>query len=231
MALLRWMHLRKLVPLEDLLDQLGGSPRTAAPTRAASIAPTSEARIAPTAKGSIAPTTERSIAPTSQAGIAPTAKESVAPASAAAAATVGKPTAKESVAPTSSLKDSLLAEIRAGKSTLYSLAIAQAQRIDVRDDSVTFTFAPNQNVARMQLEQNRAWIEAAAQRIAGRRIAVVIAQSDAAAPAPAQGTIPEQPKADEGGGKRDLKSEAMASPAVQAVLEVFPAEIRDIEEM
>ena len=30
--------------------------------------------------------------------------------------------------------------------------------------------------------------------------------------------------------KRDLKAEAMSSSAVQAMLEVFPAEIRDVEE-
>ena len=31
--------------------------------------------------------------------------------------------------------------------------------------------------------------------------------------------------------KRDLKAEAMSSSAVQAMLDVFPAEIRDVEEM
>jgi len=257
MALLRWMHLRKLVPLEDLLDQLGGGaatpPRLAprasrstaptaktgvAPTASGSIAPASEgsiaptrpAPVAPTSSGSVAPTRERSIAPTASESIAPTSDRRIAPTSAGSIA----PTRPASAAPTgdSSLKDSLLAEIRAGKSTLYSLAIAMAQRIDVDGDRVTFTFASNQNVPRMQLEQNRAWIEAAAQRIAGRRIAVVVAQSEAAAPtpAPAQASA-DRPKADEGGGKRDLKSEAMASPAVQAVLDVFPAEIRDVEEM
>jgi hypothetical protein len=32
-------------------------------------------------------------------------------------------------------------------------------------------------------------------------------------------------------GRRDLKAEAMSSSAVQAMLDVFPAEIRDVEEM
>ena len=31
--------------------------------------------------------------------------------------------------------------------------------------------------------------------------------------------------------KRDLKAEAMSSSTVQAMLDVFPAEIRDVEEM
>jgi hypothetical protein len=47
----------------------------------------------------------------------------------------------------------------------------------------------------------------------------------AATPAPAAST--EKPK----GGNRDLKAEAMSSSAVQAMLDVFPAEIRDVEEM
>ena len=32
-------------------------------------------------------------------------------------------------------------------------------------------------------------------------------------------------------GKRDLKAEAMSSPAVQAVLDVFPGEVKDVEEL
>jgi hypothetical protein len=31
--------------------------------------------------------------------------------------------------------------------------------------------------------------------------------------------------------KRDLKAEALSSPGVQALLDVFPAEIRDVEEI
>jgi len=45
-----------------------------------------------------------------------------------------------------------------------------------------------------------------------------------AVPASARTIDPDDPK-------RDLKAEAMSSSAVQAVLDVFPAEIRDVEEM
>ena len=44
-----------------------------------------------------------------------------------------------------------------------------------------------------------------------------------------EGRIPNPDEAAE--KKRDLKAEAMASSTVQAMLEVFPAEIRDVEEM
>jgi hypothetical protein len=102
------------------------------------------------------------------------------------------PVAPASSASGAALKDALLAEIRRGKQTLYELAVAQARRIDAGEDRITFTFPANQNVPREQLEQNRAWIEEAAQR---------------------------------------LKAEAMSSSVVQAMLDVFPAEIRDVEEM
>jgi hypothetical protein len=132
------------------------------------------------------------------------------------------------------LKDALLAEIRSGKKILYELSIAAAQRIEVSDEAVTFTFGANQNAARGNLEQSRAWIEAAVQRLAGRKVNLVVVQAASAAtpsadapasvaPAPA----PEKPKS----GSRDLKAEAMSSSAVQAMLDVFPAEIRIVEEI
>jgi hypothetical protein len=109
---------------------------------------------------------------------------------------------------------------------LYSLAVAQAQRIDLSDDRITFTFASNQNVARGQLDQNREWLESVAHRLAGRRIQVTSAQvqSEAASPASAASTSPNA-------AKRDLKAEALSSSGVQAMLDVFPAEIRDVEEI
>jgi len=32
-------------------------------------------------------------------------------------------------------------------------------------------------------------------------------------------------------GRRDIRAEALASPGVRALLDVFPAEIRDVEEL
>ena len=42
---------------------------------------------------------------------------------------------------------------------------------------------------------------------------------------------PETPETAPSNGKRDLKAEAMSSAAVQAVLDVFPGEIKDVEEL
>ena len=212
MMLVRWMHMRKLVPLTELMESLGGK------------APLSAKLQIPTPK-------PQSVAPPPVRSPAPVAKTSVAPAPAA-------PPQPRTVAPStpSAFKDAFLAEIRRAKQTLYELAVAQARRVDVADDRITFTFPPNQKVPLGQLEQNRKWLEETAQRVAGRRMAIEIVQADVeAAPVPAGAARPaESDKADERAGapaKRDLKAEAMASSAVQAMLDVFPAEIRDVEEM
>ena len=224
MVLLRWMHLRKLVPLTDLLEQLGSSgTKTAAPTgsrvaaAAGKIAPTSDKPASASSK--VAPTSDR-IAPTSRK-IAPTS-DGIVP-------TTDKPTGDRVVAPTSSLKDSLLAEIRSGKAFFYNTVVAQAQKIDVVDDRVTFTFLPAHRALREQFEQSRPWLEAAAERLTGRKIVVAAVQAtsegdQASESRPAAAATAAAPK-------RDLKAEALSTTGVQALLDVFPAEIRDVEEM
>jgi hypothetical protein len=135
-------------------------------------------------------------------------------------------------APSSQFKDALLAEIRGGKTFFYNTVIAQAQSIDVSGDKVTFAFLPTHRALREQLEQNRPWVEAAAERVAGRKIAVASVQVETAGAAPAaNGAKPEAPEPASPNGKRDLKAEAMSSAAVQAVLDVFPGEIKDVEEL
>jgi hypothetical protein len=131
------------------------------------------------------------------------------------------------------LKDALLAEIRGTKAFFYNTVVAQAQRIDVDADRVTFTFLPAHRALREQFEQSRAWLETTADRLAGRKIAVAAAQAEggsAETAAPARSEHAARP-GDADDPKRDLKAEAMSSSAVQAVLDVFPAEIRDVEEM
>jgi DNA polymerase-3 subunit gamma/tau len=217
MLLLRWMHLRKLVPLMELLEGGGGG----APVRKLT-PPAATAKLGVT-KPSLAPTSD-TVAPTRNV-VAPT-RSTVAPTSSAIAPTSDKlaPTS-DTIAPAGGLKDKFLAEIRSSKNTLYSLAVAQAQRIDVTDDRITFTFAANQNVARMQLDSNKEWLEGVAQRLTGRRVQVTSAQLQAD-PSLASSAAP----ASTSGPKRDLKEEARSSPSIQAMLDVFPADIRDVEE-
>jgi DNA polymerase-3 subunit gamma/tau len=232
MVLLRWMHLRKLVPLADLFEQLGSggtrlTPRTPNAPISSKLAPTSDG-VAPTS-GKVAPASNR-VAPTS-GKIAPTSGK-IAPTSSQLAPTSDKvaPTSSKLAPPSSSpppLKDALLAEIRSGKSFFYNTVVAQAQKIDVADDRVTFTFLPAHRALREQFDQSRAWLEAAAERLSGRKIVVAAVQTadDGSAPEP------EKESASTPAPKRDLKAEAMSSTGVQALLDVFPAEIRDVEEM
>ena len=181
MALLRWMHLRKLVPIEDLISDAAGS------------------------------TAPKAVAPKLPAPGLPAARPAPAP------------------APPSPLKDALLAEIRKSKNVFYNTVVAQAQKIDLADDRVTFTFSPAQRALRDEFERNRPWLEAAAHQIAGRRIAVAAVLPDAPKPdKPDVNPAPADPAAVK---KSALREKAMADAGVQALLEVFPAEIRDVEEM
>ena len=120
------------------------------------------------------------------------------------------------------MKDALLAEIRKSKTVFYNTVVAQAQRIDVADDRVTFTFSATQRALRDQFEQNRGWLESVAQQVSGRKIAVGSVHAEAERSAPADPVAAR---------KSALREEALADAGVQALLEVFPAEIRDVEEM
>jgi DNA polymerase III subunit gamma/tau len=209
MMLLRWMHLRKLVPLTDLLEQMGGGgagPKAPAPPARSTPAPPPRSAVAPTPRSSLAPT------PRSESA----------------------PPPRSSPPPTSDLKDSFLAAIRSGKQLFYNTVVATAQKIEVANDTVLFTFLPAHRAMRDQFDQSRPWLESTAERLAGRKI-VVLAVQATAPEAPGVGAVdaavtpPANSAASE--GKRDLKAEAMSSSAVQAMLDVFPAEIRDVEEM
>ena len=218
MAMLKWMHLRRLVPLADLLDQLSSGRGAAAlePAKRAS-APVSR------------PTGASKDAPPRASGASkdPQPRPDALPRPDPLPRTDAQPRSQAAVP--SALKDGLLAEIRSGKGFFYNTVIAQAQSIDVSGDSVTFAFLPTHRALRDQLEQNRAWIEAAAARVAGRKITVTSVQVESGAPAAAAKPADTEPALPN--GKRDLKAEAMSSAAVQAVLDVFPGEIKDVEEL
>ena len=221
MLLLKWMHTRKLVPLTDLLAGGGGksqipSPKTQIPSRPAASA-TPPARATSVVKAAPASNPE-------------------SPSTALGTGRIPNP----GLDPGANLKDKLLAEIRSGKATFYNTVVAQAQRIDVNPDRIAFVFGPAQSTLRQWFDQQKTWLDAAAERVAGRKMAVT---SELSAPASqAAASTPESPSTSLGAGRipnpgeapektRDLKAEAMTSSTVQAMLEVFPAEIRDVEEM
>jgi DNA polymerase-3 subunit gamma/tau len=194
MALLRWIYLRKLVPIEDLI---AGAGRTE-PPRAEAQRPT--VRPAPTPAPPAA----------TRAGVEP----------------------PRTAAPgiTTTLKDALLAEIRKSKAVFYNTVVAQAQKIEVVGDRVTFTFSPAQRALRDQFEQNRGWLESIAQQAGGRKIAVSSVQTEVEAAA-AKDAVAAGSADSTATKKSALREQALADAGVQALLEVFPVEIRDVEEM
>jgi hypothetical protein len=122
-------------------------------------------------------------------------------------------------------KDAFLAEIRKGKPALYNMVVAQAQKIEVAGDRVTFAFSASQRTLEtISSRIEPGWSRRPCRR-AGRKIAVAAVQQEAA-PEPPAGAPAAPPDR-----KTELRKQAMADAGVQAMLEVFPAEIRDIEEM
>ncbi|MCU1384500.1 MAG: dnaX 1 [Acidobacteria bacterium] len=245
MALLRWIHLRKLVSIEDLIAANDAprtshpAPRTSAPTPPVprTIAPRT---IAPgaTAPAAVAP---RTIAPgaTAPGAVAPRTADvsmpSLAAAAARAAANVAAVAEPEQATPPASgtFKDTLLAEIKKAKAVFYNMVVAQAQTIEVAGDRVTFSFTPGQRALKDQFEQQKAWLESIALAIAGRRITLASAQADPSAARPPAGEAADAKAADKQSAEKKsaLREQALADAGVQTMLEVFPAEIRDVEEM
>jgi DNA polymerase III subunit gamma/tau len=232
MVLLRWIHLRKLTPIEELIAGAGSSAGSG-PSGAGRTAPTVPARLAPAARP--APPAGKLQAMAEAASVKVSAFKAEAgsmktPAASASKSEVSSGPAKSDVASgpgrtESGFKDAFLAEIRKGKPVLYNMVVAQAQKIEIAGDRVTFTFSASQRALRDQFEQNRTWLESTAQQAGGRKIAVSAVQTEAA-PAPAAGgATPQEDK------KAELRKQAMADAGVQAMLEVFPVEIRDVEEM
>jgi DNA polymerase-3 subunit gamma/tau len=249
MALLRWIHLRKLVSIEDLIAGAGSqpAPRTSHPAPRTSEAAPRTPEAAPRTSVSAprisapvpAPPTSHLAPRTSHA--APRTSESGGPSLAAQAARAAANVAavpepkSASAAAAGNLKDALLAEIRKTKMAFYGTVVAQAQKIEVTGDRMTFTFSPNQRALRDMFEQQKTWLESIAQPIAGRRITMAAAQGDSAAtPVSADAAAPAGAKtADKQSAEKQsaLREQALADAGVQTMLEVFPAEIRDVEEM
>jgi DNA polymerase-3 subunit gamma/tau len=220
MALLRWIHLRKLVPLSDLIDGLEkGTPTRPSPPPPRTASPASRpASAPPTRPAPGASSTVRAVEARLNAPPAPAAKEAPAATRAASPQLSGD-----------DLKNMVLEELRRVKKFFHGTVIAQAQRIEVDGDKLVFTFAPQHKALKAQLEQSRTFLEDVASQLAGRRMAVVAVDGVAAAPAagkpsaaPDENAPPDR--------QADLKKQALEDAGVQAMLDVFAAEIREVEE-
>ena len=124
------------------------------------------------------------------------------------------------------LRDAVLAEAKRASPVLYNTVIAQAQRLELSGDRLRLVFPASQKPG-PAFEKYRPALEGIATKLAGRKIQV---EADATGPRPASASAPGKPAVD-AERKSALKEQAMADAGVQALLEVFPAEIRDVEEM
>ena len=219
MALLRWIHLRKLVPLTDLMTELRGGSKPPAPAAVPPRAPAGSERAA-----SVKALEARRPAPASPPRPLP-ARDRDEP----SPTTAPKARNAAEAAPAGDFKDAFLEEVRKAKKFFHGTVVAQAQRIDASGDRVVFVFAPQHRALRTQLDQNRPWLEEMATRLAGRKMIVLSAEGTQAGGA---GTGESEARDDQQEQRQQsLKERAMSDSGVQAMLDVFAAEIRDVEEM
>jgi DNA polymerase III subunit gamma/tau len=234
MALLRWMHLRKLVPIEDLIAGAGApektGPRTLAPapsaTRNVLPAPAPAApRATATPPRPEPPSPLRAAAAAAVQAVASRPSATPAPASNAPRLEAPPPAGSPTAVRSGSVKDAFLARVKSERPLIYGSVLAQAKRIEEIGDRLVLMFAASQKIE-PAFDKYRAFFEQTATQIAGRKVTVVAEVSATETDAPA-----EKRNAQDAGNKAMLKEKALADTAVQTMLEVFPAEIRDVEEM
>jgi DNA polymerase-3 subunit gamma/tau len=199
LALLKWIHLRKLVPLTELLTG-GAKPNP-------SVAPSSSPKASlrgqrPSDAGQRV--TQRSGRPTP-----PKTKSS---------ATSHEESSDE--------KATILNEIKRRKQFFHGTVVAQAQHIDFTNDRLVFTFTTAQRTLALQLTQSCDWLETMASKALGRKVTVSTQQAKIAQKAAA-----EWDQSALGNSQRELRDQVMDHSMVQAILEVFPADIRDVEKI
>jgi DNA polymerase III subunit gamma/tau len=256
MALLRWIYLRRLVPIADLIDAVQkNAPLTSRPsTGTASITgsrsggPSSSASSPPFAGGRatsnptlVEKVQARTASPSPSAAPAPAAVSPAPVTLPPAAVPAPSPAAPATASPDSTsapaqepraavtigpeFRDAFLAEIKRTKAKFtYNTLIASARRVEVSDGLVTFVFGARAATLQAQFEQLRASLEEIATAVAGRAMKVTTVEERDAAPAAGKPAVA-------AGDQERLKAAVMNEPAVQAMLDVFPAEIKDVEEM
>ncbi len=248
MALLRWIHLGHLAPIADVLAALGSGkplpaplPRPgAAATRAQGASPASGGGAASgsalrrltegvaSRAAAVAPEPPARREPAEVTPIAADPPTPVAPARARpvpAAAAVADVSAEVVATPASEpaagagTVDQLVEALRKSNRTFFGTALARATFVE---DAGRLVLTVGGNFEQTRCEGRRSWIEDTAEQVFGRRMPLdirVVAQAAEAVPDPT-----EQDKA-------RLKEQALKSEAVQAMLDVFAAEIRDAEEI
>ena len=219
MALVRWMHLRKLVPLANIINQFKGrDPSPSKARQSSSPSPTKRTVNVPSKSASVEK--RSSSASTSATSQAKRSKSK----------NVSPSTMHKADDDAMSLKEAILKEIQRSKKLLYGTVVAQAEKIDVEPNLVTFTFAPAHRTLKSQLERNRTWISDVASKLSEQKVRVDVVESDSP-PGSLVETTPQSTEEKAVDSGETLKKQVMKDKGVQAVLDVFDAEIREVEEI
>ncbi len=239
MALLRWVHLRKLVPLTALLEGLPGgaglpapalAPRSASPAPARPVArppggPSSAPPPAAAAPSRPPVPPRTSFASSSK----PAAAGTAAPAGPAGSEAPGPPAPRNllvedvSESALAKFREAFLGEVKRSRGQAdWGMVFLPARRVEVAVGSVTFVYESQPKLMATRFEALRPGLSDLATSLAGRPM--VVACRVESGPAVAAPTAQQSEK-------DRLKAAAMAEPAVQALLDVYPADIRDVEEV
>ena len=220
MALLRWMHLRKLVPLTDLLQGRAA----AAPAAPTPVPRARRSRPDPVRRPPPAPVPQ---GPRAEPG------ETVPAARSAAERDE---------------KGALLAEARRLSKMFHALVVVPARRIELEGDRLVFTFPEDRRTAADRLREKREWLETLSFKVVGRRLTVEAVREGGEPEQPGEAPRAGEPQAGASGrtgaaaaaapagdapaaegSAAGLRERALGDPVLKAVLSLFPAEITDIE--
>ncbi len=218
MTVLKWIHLRKLVPLTALLEGASVSATAARPA----LPKKSSAPSPPKPPPKLA---NRGV-PKARPPQAPPVEETVPAAKARDIEASGSGQVQVQGQGQGGGKAEILAEVKRTKKFFHGTVVAQAQRIELHEDRLVFAFTATQRTLAAQLRQNRGWLEEMASRVVGRKVQVTTDQASDAAAASSSG----QPSA-ETEEQVQLRDKALSDPVVQTMLEVFPAEIGEVKKI
>jgi DNA polymerase III subunit gamma/tau len=226
MALLRLMHLRKLVPLSDLLAgaKVPNVPMVPNVPKVGLSVPKVPVPKVPVPKVPVTKVSEPERERAREREREPEPEPITGNRTLGTVGTLGTFGTLEG----SEFKDRFLSEIKSAKATFYNLVVASAYRIDAGAAGVTFAFLPNQKNARSQCEEQKVWLQSIAEKVAGKPVPVTVAVAESGAqPAPASAAPAARAAT---GTNAAAADDPMANSTVQAVLEIFPVEKTTIEE-
>jgi DNA polymerase-3 subunit gamma/tau len=210
MSLVKWIHLRRMTELSEIIERSGGLKGPEDPP-----SPRAQAPLARPPVSTSAPQASRPSAPE------PSSLQASKPSGLSAPEPSSLPASQPSSA--SDLRASFLSAIREANKMFFGMVVQQATEIVIEGDAVVFSFSTAHATSRIDLERRRPWLEELARTAIGRKMSVV-AREVAAAPAPpvSSSTAARQ---------RELRDKAKANPGVQAILEVFGGDVEDVEEI